>query len=282
MIKFGSTKSRTAVAVSLSSDKKATSTSRELSSKSTHMASSLTPSFQTIQAIRSSIQGALKNELPPDTLANIIAPFLVSVNQWSTQIPALLDASSSATSVNLVFAIRSDLFSAPRFTQNVFNIPLVDLPAPFQEFSAFIHKLIDAQKVDRDKPPPKVRLVRLETHFCIRLTNSFSQYQPTKRPGRIIKSKPYVDDDESVEITGSSVSLPVHAALESPSDESVRPFQQVARSRPTDPFCRQFSQAMVIDEGNVGLAPSPEISEDPSKTSKSRDLRKVFTPSIIS
>lgn len=91
-------------------------------------------------------------------LANVIAPLLSSVNLWSTQIPALLDGTGSSSSLNLVFAIRKDLFVAPQFVQSIMGIPLADLPAPFQEFISFIHKLIDAQKTDKDKVPQKVRL----------------------------------------------------------------------------------------------------------------------------
>jgi hypothetical protein len=127
------------------------------------MTTVLNPSHQTIASIRTSIQSVLKSELPPDVLAGVVAPFLLTVNQWSTQIPILVDGTGSALSVNLVFAIRSDLFQAPRFTQNIFGLPLVDLPLPFQEFVAFIHKLIEAQK--GDKPVPKVRFIHLIYHL---------------------------------------------------------------------------------------------------------------------
>lgn len=110
------------------------------------MSSVLNPSYQTILSIRSSIQATLKSELAPEVLAGVVAPFLLTVNQWSTQIPVLLEGTGSAASVNLVFAIRSDLFVAPRFTQNVFGITFGDLPTPFQDFVSFIHKLIEAQK----------------------------------------------------------------------------------------------------------------------------------------
>lgn len=122
------------------------------------MSSNLTPPHSAIVTIRSSIQSTLKNELPAVMLANVIAPLLSSVNLWSTQIPALLDGTGSSSSVNLVFAIRKDLFVAPQFVQSIMGIPLADLPAPFQEFISFIHKLIDAQKTDKDKVPQKVRL----------------------------------------------------------------------------------------------------------------------------
>jgi len=110
------------------------------------MAEMLSPSFQTITSIRSTIQATLKNEMLPEVAAGVVAPFLSSVNLWATQIPLLLDGTGSVASVNLVFSIRSDLFHSPRFMQNIFRIPLGDLPTPFQEFVAFIHKLINAQK----------------------------------------------------------------------------------------------------------------------------------------
>lgn len=125
------------------------------------MSSPLHPTYQTICAIRTSIQNTLKTELPLSVQADAIAPLLTSVNQWSTQIPAVLESTGPTSSVNLVFAIRGDLFFAPRYLQNVFNIPHHELPAPFAEFISFIHKLIGAQKSDRDKPIPKVCLVRL-------------------------------------------------------------------------------------------------------------------------
>src|ERR1700675_3013297 len=122
------------------------------------MSAILTPSYATVVTIRSSIQNTLKAELPPDVLANAIAPFLTSVNQWSSQIPAMLEGSGPSAAANLVFAIRKDLFIAPLFSQSVMGTPLVDLPAPFQEFMSFIHTLIDIQKTEREKPIAKVRL----------------------------------------------------------------------------------------------------------------------------
>jgi hypothetical protein len=117
--------------------------------------------------IRNSIQTSLKTDLPPDVLAGVIAPLVTTVNQWSTQIPVLLEGTGSTASVNIVFAIRSDLFHAPRFTQNVFGLPLNELPAPYQEFVSFIHKLIDAQKTSVKVCLVFIyyRLVRLRTVF---------------------------------------------------------------------------------------------------------------------
>jgi len=120
------------------------------------MSTALNPSLATITAIRTSIQGSLKAELPRDVLATAIAPLLTSVNQWSSQISVMLESVNNPACANLIFTIRKDLFPNPPFTQSVFGIPLPDLPAPFQEFSSFIHKLIEAQKADKEKPASKV------------------------------------------------------------------------------------------------------------------------------
>ncbi len=123
------------------------------------MSTALNPPFQTVSTVRSSILGNLKLELPPAILANTIAPLLSTVNLWSSQIPVMLEGSGTSNSANLVFAIRKDLFQYPLYTQCVLG-PIVDLPPPFHEFIAFILKLIEAQKGDKEKPVPKVRLVR--------------------------------------------------------------------------------------------------------------------------
>jgi hypothetical protein len=120
------------------------------------MSSTLNPSYATIATIRNSIQSTLKADLPSDVLANVIAPYLITVNQWSSQIPAMLESSGPLNCANLVFAIRKDLFIAPLYTSSTLGIPLSGLPAPFQEFINFIHKLIEAQKTERDKPIVKV------------------------------------------------------------------------------------------------------------------------------
>ena len=122
---------------------------------------SLNPSLSTAGTIRSSIQNALKLDLPPGVLANMIAPLLVPINQWSTQIPAVLEGSgtsSAANAANLVFAIRKDLFVSPSFSQSVMGQALVDLPGPFRDFMNFIHQLIEVQKTEREKPIAKVYL----------------------------------------------------------------------------------------------------------------------------
>jgi hypothetical protein len=125
------------------------------------MSSELSPTFATVGSIRTSIQSTLKNDLPADIAAAVISPLLDRVNEWSGQIPTMLAGSGNSASANLIFAIRKDIFIAPQYNFSVFGTALVDLPLPFQEFSSFIHKLIDAQKVDKDKPITKVRLINL-------------------------------------------------------------------------------------------------------------------------
>lgn len=122
------------------------------------MANRLQPPLSVIPVIQTSISNTLAAELPPEVRANVIAPLLSQINQWSTQIPALLDASGSTTHINAIFSIRKDLFIAPQFTQCALGINSSELPASFREFVAFISKLIDAQKPDKEKPLPKVRL----------------------------------------------------------------------------------------------------------------------------
>jgi len=100
-------------------------------------------------------------DLPPDLMANAIAPHLTSVVQWASQIPAMLEGSDSPSAANLVFAIRKDLFHAPLFSHSVMGTALVDLPAPFQEFTNFIHRVIDMQRSEREKPFVKVSLLHV-------------------------------------------------------------------------------------------------------------------------
>ena len=90
--------------------------------------------------------------------AAVISPLLDRVNEWSGQIPIMLAGSGMSASANLIFAIRKDLFVAPQYTLSIFGSALVDLPLPFQAFVSFIHKLIEAQKVDKEKTAPKASL----------------------------------------------------------------------------------------------------------------------------
>jgi hypothetical protein len=120
------------------------------------MANSLNPSYNAVCSIKSSITNTLSTELAPEVRAGMIAPQLAQVNQWSSQIPLLLESSVSPTPINIIFAIRKDLFLAPFFTQSSLGITSVDLPTPFHDFLAFITKLNEAQKSSKDKIPPKV------------------------------------------------------------------------------------------------------------------------------
>ena len=132
------------------------------------MSSVLNPSLATMTAFKNTIVSTLKNDLPSEVLANAVAPILSCVNQWSTQIPALLEGTGNTNGANMIFAIRKELFVAPQFTTSVLGIALADLPAPFQEFSNFIRDLQDAQRVDRERPVAKVRPSRM-IHLCARV-----------------------------------------------------------------------------------------------------------------
>ena len=121
------------------------------------MANSLNPSYNAVCSIKSSITNTLSTELAPEVRAGMIAPQLAQVNQWSSQIPLLLESTVSLTPINIIFAIRKDLFLAPFFTQSSLGIASADLPTPFHDFLAFITKLNEAQKSSKDKILPKVR-----------------------------------------------------------------------------------------------------------------------------
>lgn len=120
------------------------------------MANTLTPSYSVISSLKTAIVNALATELPSDVRASMIAPLLLQINQWASQIPILVDSSGPPLYANIIFAIRKDLFISPLFTHCVLGIPMAELPPAFSEFLAFILKLIEAQKSDKDKSPPKV------------------------------------------------------------------------------------------------------------------------------
>lgn len=131
----------------------------------------LNPTPDTVQAIKDSIVATLQNHaLPASARAAIIAPQLAIVNQWSDQIPLVLENSDAPATVNLVFAIRKDLYNAPQFIHCVLGIPATELPPAFSAFMSMILKLIEAQKTDKEKPPVKVcisTLFRLlYANFC--------------------------------------------------------------------------------------------------------------------
>jgi hypothetical protein len=118
---------------------------------------SLNPPLSTIQVIKDHILVTLQTTaLPASARADMIATQLSIVNQWADQIPLVLDNPDAPASANLVFAIRKDLFVAPQFVQFVLGIPAVELPPAFSAFLSMIHKLIGAQKVDKEKPVIKV------------------------------------------------------------------------------------------------------------------------------
>jgi hypothetical protein len=120
------------------------------------MANALNPSFNAVCSIKTSIASTLITELPPEVRAGVIAPQLVQVNQWASQIPLMLETTTSPTPANVVFALCKELFLAPHFTQCVLGIAHADLPTPFHDFLAFLHKLYEAQKPGKDKAPSKV------------------------------------------------------------------------------------------------------------------------------
>ena len=119
---------------------------------------SLNPSLVTVQSIKDSISLTVQNQaIPAVSRAAIIAPQLALVNQWVDQIHLVLENSDAPANVNLVFAIRKDLYTAPHFVSSVLGIPASELPPPFAAFLSMIVKLIGAQKSDKEKPVVKVR-----------------------------------------------------------------------------------------------------------------------------
>lgn len=123
---------------------------------------SLNPSLSTAQFVKDSIAVTVQNtSLPASARAACIAPQLAIINQWADQIQLVLTNPDAPANVNLVFAIRKDLYQAPLFSQNVLGIPVLELPPAFAAFQSLIHKLISAQKTDKEKPPVKVTLLSL-------------------------------------------------------------------------------------------------------------------------
>ena len=156
----------------------------------------------TMSAVKHAIATNLKSEMPGDLVTNAIAPLLNTVNEWSTQIPAMLEGGGSSSSANLIFAIRKELFVAPAYTQCVLGTSPNNLPASFGEFLHFIQKLIEAQKSDKDPVATKVNL----HYICFRISAPYSKpslsFQASKRPSRASKFKPVIDDEEDhIEIT---------------------------------------------------------------------------------
>ena len=137
------------------------------------MSSTLSPAYQAIVSIRSSIQAALKYDLPIEQRAKLIAPLLATVNLWAPQIPVMVEGPGPSPSANLVFAIRKDLFTGAQFAQNVLGLAALNLPPAFQDFLSFIQQLIEAQKVDKEKVVPKVRISFHAPFFPTSLTFSY-------------------------------------------------------------------------------------------------------------
>lgn len=205
---------------------------------------SLAPSLGVATAIRADIITALKSRGSPEEMMTIISPSLTVINQWATQIPFLI---SVPPALDLLFAMRKDLFNGPTFVVSSFGIPLVDLPEPFRTFSTLIRDVITAQKAD--KPPSKVRSL----YFLIfPIVKWF--LQPVKRP-RLIKSKATVDDDE-VEFI-----LPPPDVPDGTTDDQV--CFQIARHAQKLIF---LLQSMVLDEAEPVVQPStpvPIVIQDP-------------------
>lgn len=126
------------------------------------MSNELVPNISEVIILKSSISGTLGMSLPAATRANMIGPLLQSVLPWGTQIPLMLEGNGPSASANLLFAIRKELFIPPSFSASVLGIPLVELPAPFQEFVALIQKVQEAQK---DNAPVKVHYFRCSHYF---------------------------------------------------------------------------------------------------------------------
>ena len=129
------------------------------------MSSSLSPSYMTMSAVKHAIATNLKSKMPGDLVTNAITPLLNTVNEWSTQIPAMLEGGGSSSSANLIFAIRKELFVAPAYTQCVLGTSPNNLPASFGEFLHFIQKGIEAQKSDKDPVATKVNLPIFASEF---------------------------------------------------------------------------------------------------------------------
>jgi hypothetical protein len=145
----------------------------------------LNPTLATVLAIKDNISNIVQNvALPVSTRADLIAPQLAMVNQWVDQIPLVLDNPDAPASVNLVFAIRKDLFVAPQFFQCVLSTPGTELHPAFSAFLSLISKLIGAQKTDREKPPPKVRFdlyfISIQVVHVFHSLNAFRVSSPSR------------------------------------------------------------------------------------------------------
>jgi len=112
--------------------------------------------------------------LPASMRAALIGPQLAMVNEWSDQTNLVLEHSEAPAPVNLVFAIRKDLFISPQYTQCSIGVLAAELPPAFPAFLAMILKLIGAQKTDKEKPIVKVCLLMFYIAlFLIFLSTTF-------------------------------------------------------------------------------------------------------------
>ena len=118
---------------------------------------SLHPLIQNVQTIKDNIFSVLQNHtLPASMHAALISPQLAMVNEWSDQLNLVLEHPEAPTPVNLVFAIRKDLFIVLQFVQCFLGVSAAELPPAFSVFLAMILKLIGTQKTDKEKPAVKV------------------------------------------------------------------------------------------------------------------------------
>jgi hypothetical protein len=142
----------------------------------------LQPSIQTVQSVKDNISSVLQNHaLAPSMRAALIGSQLALVNEWSDQTNLVLEHSEAPAPVNLVFAIRKDLFVAPQYVQCILGVSAAELPPAFPAFLAMILKLIGAQKTDKEKPVVKVvPFLRLQADshliFLVLLPSSLSAF----------------------------------------------------------------------------------------------------------
>ena len=115
--------------------------------------STILPSFAVASAIRADIITILKSRASPDEMGKSISPSLTIINQWATQIPFLL-ASPSPGCLDVLFALRKDLFNGPNYVQPSIGLALEQLPEAFQVFINMTREVILLQK--NEKPPVKV------------------------------------------------------------------------------------------------------------------------------
>lgn len=118
------------------------------------MSSAVQPAISVVSVIKDSIVSIVNTNLPADVRIKMIIPLLIQINQWSTQIPALVNLSGPPVHMHLLFAIRKELFIAPQFTKC--HLGYSDaLPASFLDFLSLINNIIqvrhDTQKAEKTK-----------------------------------------------------------------------------------------------------------------------------------